>query len=73
MGMMHVHTVVIPDDIDTLLREIAQREMRRPRDQASILLIEAIRRVSGEPSTDGVAALTGEYPELRRGRQASAR
>jgi hypothetical protein len=73
MGMMHVHTVVIPDDIDTLLREIAQREMRRPRDQASILLIEAIRRISGEPPTGGVAALTEEYPELRPSRQAVAR
>jgi hypothetical protein len=68
--MMHVHTVVIPDDIDTLLRELAQREMRRPRDQASILLIEAIRRVSSEPPTGGVAALTSQYPELRPSRQA---
>ncbi len=71
--MMHVHTVVIPDDIDTLLREIAERERRRPRDQASILLIEAIRRVSGEPPSGGVAEPNRAVPELRPSRQAAAR
>jgi predicted transcriptional regulator len=68
--MMHVHTVAIPDDIDSQLREIAQREMRRPRDQASIMLIEAIRRASSEPPAGTVAALTERYPELRPSRQA---
>ena len=46
--MMRVLTLAIPDDVNDELREIAVREFRRPRDQASVLLIAAIRRVSAE-------------------------
>lgn len=51
--------VVIPDETDTRLRQIAAREYRMPRQQAAVLLAEAIERASAptdpradaEPST----------------------
>jgi hypothetical protein len=46
--MMQVLTVAIPDDVNDQLRELALREFRRPRDQASVLLIEAVRRAVAE-------------------------
>lgn len=54
--MMQVLTVAIPDDVNDQLRELAHREFRRPRDQASVLLIEAVRRAAAEPEARAVDA-----------------
>jgi hypothetical protein len=39
-------TVVIPDAVAEKLTELARREFRRPKDEASLLLVEAIERAS---------------------------
>lgn len=52
--MMQVLTVAIPDDVNDQLRELAHREFRRPRDQASVLLIEAVRRAVADPEAPAV-------------------
>ena len=61
--MMRVLTIAIPDDVNDELREIAVREFRRPRDQASVLLIAAIRRVSAEQAGEGDTPPTEVQPE----------
>jgi hypothetical protein len=42
--MIHVLTIAIPDDAAAKLRDLSVIQYRRPRDQAAILLIEAIRQ-----------------------------
>jgi hypothetical protein len=61
--MMRGLTLAIPDDVNDELREIAVREFRRPRDQASVLLIEAIRRVSAEQAGEPDTSPTEVRPE----------
>jgi predicted transcriptional regulator len=41
---MRTLTLAIPDEVAARLDELAEREFRRSKDQASILLVEAIRR-----------------------------
>jgi predicted transcriptional regulator len=60
--MMRVLTVAIPDDVNDQLRELAHREFRRPRDQASVLLIEAVRRAMAEPEARAVDASPPDRP-----------
>ena len=55
--MKRVFTVAIPDDIADLLQELSDAEYRRPKDQAAVLLIEAIRQRSDrEHEPEPVAA-----------------
>jgi len=55
--MKRVLTVAIPDETSAQLAELAEREYRRPKDQAAILLIDAIERASVGPglTTSGQA------------------
>jgi hypothetical protein len=39
-------SVVIPDAVAEKLAELARRQFRRPKDEASLLLVEAIERAS---------------------------
>jgi hypothetical protein len=50
--MTQVLTIAIPDDVAAELRDLAHREFRNPRGQATVLLIEAIRRQRVETSVD---------------------
>lgn len=44
--MLRTLIVAIPDDAASKLNEIAQREFRRPKDQAGLLLVQAIEAAS---------------------------
>jgi hypothetical protein len=44
--MLRTLKIAIPDDAATKLNEIAQREFRQPKDQAGLLLVEAIEAAS---------------------------
>jgi hypothetical protein len=46
IAMIHVLTVALPDDVAAKLRDLAVAQYRKPRDQATILLIEAIRQAT---------------------------
>jgi predicted transcriptional regulator len=43
--MLRSITVAIPDEASAKLNELARREYRRPKDQAAVLLLDALRRV----------------------------
>jgi predicted transcriptional regulator len=65
--MMQVLTVAIPDDVNDQLRELAHREFRRPRDQASVLLIEAVRRAVAERPGEAEAETPHVQPRVPMG------
>ena len=46
--MRRTITVAIPDEAATKLGELAEREYRRPKDQAGILLVRAIEAASSQ-------------------------
>jgi hypothetical protein len=54
--------LAIPEDVAEQLERVAEREFRRPRDEASLLLVQAVRRAaldlplrSGEGTEPSVA------------------
>lgn len=52
-AMLRTLTVVIPDESATKLGKLAERAFRRPKDQASLLLVQAIEeaaRSEAEPA-----------------------
>ena len=46
--MPQVLTIAIPDELVDELRDLAHGEYRNPRNQATVLLIDAIRRAAAE-------------------------
>jgi hypothetical protein len=50
--MPQVLTIAIPDELVDELRDLAHGEYRNPRKQATVLLIEAIRRAVSERAGD---------------------
>ena len=52
--MPQVLTIAIPDELVDELRDLAHGAYRNPRNQATVLLIEAIRRAAAERA--------GEFP-----------
>jgi len=46
--MPQVLTIAIPDELVAELRDLAHGEYRNPRNQATVLLIDAIRRAAAE-------------------------
>jgi hypothetical protein len=63
LHMMRVLTIAIPDDVNDELREIAVREFRRPRDQASVLPIAAIRRAAAQRAREGITPIEARSAE----------
>lgn len=61
--MMRVLTLAIPEDVNDELRELAVREFRRPRDQAAVLLIAAIRAVRAEQAEEPDTSPTESRPQ----------
>jgi hypothetical protein len=55
-----VYTVGLPDDLNERLRDLAHAQRRRPRSQAEILLMEAIRR-AGHDGDASFAALAAAF------------
>lgn len=55
--------LAIPEDVAQQLERLAERDFRRPRDQAALLLVQAIRRALAVPlpSEDGEVP-TGARP-----------
>ena len=50
--MPQVLTIAIPDELVDELRDLAHGAYRNPRNQATVLLIEAIRRAAAERAAE---------------------
>lgn len=61
---MRILTVDLPDDVGAKLDEIARRERRRPRDQAVVMLVEAIAsdRTASRSMNDAIRRQAGRMP-----------
>ena len=62
---MQALRVVIPDDAAAKLDELAHRQYRAPRQQAAVLLVEAIERAD-------LGAATPDTPAARAGVRSAA-
>jgi hypothetical protein len=51
-------TIAIPDELTAELRDLAHDAYRNPRNQATVLLIEAIRRAAAQRVADDITSPT---------------
>jgi hypothetical protein len=51
-------TIAIPDELAAELRDLAHDAYRNPRNQATVLLIEAIRRAAAQRVADDITSPT---------------
>ncbi len=58
-------TVAIPDEAASRLEDLAAREFRRPKDQAAVLLVEAIERASARSTSSAM----NDYIRAKTGRR----
>ena len=58
--MFRTITVAIPDEAAAKLQQLAERSYRRPKDQAGLLLVEAIERAEHETPSKHNAARNAE-------------
>lgn len=59
-------TVAIPDEAAARLEDLAAREFRRPKDQAAVLLMDAIERATGRATSDQVNAFIRAQASRKR-------
>lgn len=67
--------LAIPEDIAQQLERLAERDFRRPRDQAALLLVQAIRRALDVPlpSEGGAERPIAKRDRSRRASRTAAR
>ena len=58
-------TIAIPDELAAELRDLAHDAYRNPRNQATVLLIEAIRRAAAQRAREGITS-SAEAQEPKR-------
>jgi hypothetical protein len=56
-------TIAIPDELVAELRDLAHDAYRNPRNQATVLLIEAIRRAAVRRAREGITPTDGRSNE----------
>ena len=54
--MLRTLSIAIPDDAFTKLNAIAEREFRRPKDQAGLLLVSAIEAAARSATAERIRA-----------------
>lgn len=72
--MLRTFNLAIPEDVAQQLERLAERDFRRPRDQAALLLVQAIRRALDVPlGSEGGAEPLAKPDSSRRASRAAAR
>jgi predicted transcriptional regulator len=66
MAAFRVLTITIPDEEAHTLDELARSQYRRPRDQASILVIEALQHISEQIKRERAAFGAGAVEAKER-------
>jgi len=56
-------TIAIPEHAAERLAELARRQYRAPRQQASVMLLEAIERAAGAPTERTAEERRGAVPQ----------
>ncbi len=71
--MMRSIHIAIPEAAAEELERLAERELRRPRDQAALLLIQAVRQAGVERSPRSEEGAEPPIEKRNRSRRASGR
>ena len=56
-------TIAIPDELAAELRDLAHDAYRNPRNHATVLLIEAIRRAAAQRAGEGITPIEARSTE----------
>ena len=63
--------LIVPEEVAQQLEHLAEREFRRPRDEAALLLVQAVRRAALDPDQRPWDPVEPPVSRLGRSRPAS--